>query len=66
VFRHEFNEAKPEILVRDDVFEFATHLRQAAPWTRYKKVFQKLRTADLQLLDRALDAVEAFAKVRAP
>jgi hypothetical protein len=64
VFRHRFDRAKPEILVRDDVFAFDDTLMQAAAWAPYK-VFQKLRTDDLQPLGRVLDAVEAFAKERA-
>lgn len=67
VFRHKFNLPKADILVREDVFPFDTSLRDAAPWTTHTNlVFQKVRTDDLELLGRILDAVAAYAAERAP
>lgn len=67
VFRHEFTTAKADILVREDVFLFDPGLKEAAAWKKHtNEVFQNLRTDDLQLLARILDAVEVFARARAP
>lgn len=67
VFRHKFNKARADILVRDDVFEVNPTLWEAAAWTTHTNpIFQNIRTDDLQLLGRILDAVEAFAAARAP
>lgn len=66
VFRHKFNAAKANILVREDVFPFGAGLKEAVEWKPHKKVFQNLRTDDLELLGRVLDAVEAFAADRVP
>ena len=67
VFRHKFKMATPDILVREDVFQFDAGLRAAAAWTTHKTpVFQSIRTDDMKLLGRILDAVEAFAARQAP
>jgi len=66
VFRHKFKTATPDLLVREDVFEFDTALRNAVAWKTHKTpVFQAVRTDDLKLLDRILDAIAAFAAARA-
>ena len=66
VFRHKFQTAKADLLVREDVFRFHAALRDAA-WTTHKTaVFQRIQTDDLQLLGRILDAVEAFAVAQSP
>lgn len=66
VFRHKFTSAKPDLLVREDVFQFDTSLLDAA-WTTHKtEVFCNIRTDDLPFLRRILDAVEAFAASRTP
>jgi hypothetical protein len=66
VFRHKFKTAKPDLLVREDVFQFGAGLRDAAAWTTHQTpVFRAVRTDDLQLLGRILDAVAAFAAARA-
>lgn len=62
VFRHKFKAAKPDLLVREDVFSFDAELCKVATWNRHRtRAFQALRTDDLQLLGRVLDAIEAFA-----
>lgn len=67
VFRHEFTKAKADILVREDVFPFDPSLRDLVPWTPHSNPdFQRLRTDDLNLLERILDAVAAYAAERAP
>ena len=66
VFRHKFKTAKPDLLVRKDVFQFDVGLLEVAAWTAHKTpVFQAVRTDDLQLLGRILDAVANFAAARA-
>ena len=66
VFRHKFKTAKPDLLVREDVFRFDVGLRDVAAWTTHKiPVFQAVRTDDQQLLGRILDAIAAFAAARA-
>jgi len=66
VFRHKFRTAKPNLLVREDVFHFGAGLSDVAAWTTHMTpVFQAVRTDDLQLLGRILDAVGAFAAARA-
>lgn len=67
VFRHKFKMPKADILVREDVFLFDTGLRDAGVWvTHSTPTFLNIRTNDLQLIGRILDAVEAFAVARAP
>lgn len=67
VFRHEFTKAKADILVREDVFSIDPSLRELAPWTPHSNPdFQRLRTNDLDHLERILDAVSAYAAERAP
>lgn len=62
VFRHKFNRARADILVRDDVFEVNPSLWEAAAWTTHTNpIFQNIKTDDLPLLSRILDAVETFA-----
>ena len=66
VFRHKFNTVKPDLLVREDVLKCDEGLLEVAAWTTHKTpVFRAVRTDDLQLLGRILDAVEEFAAVRA-
>lgn len=67
VLRHKFKRAKPDLLVREDVFRFDSTLREAATWTTHKKsAFLNVVTDDLQLLGRILNAVGAFAATRMP
>lgn len=66
LFRHKFTSIKANILVRNDVFSFDAGLIDAGKWEPYNNAFQNLRTDDPELLDRILDAVEAFAAKRAP
>lgn len=67
VFRHEFKSTKPNLLVREDVFQFRPVLREAVAWKPHKNpAFQTVVTDDLQLLSQILDAVGAFAAKRVP
>lgn len=67
VFRHEFTKARADILVRDDVFGVNHTLLEAAAWsTHANPIFRKIKTDDLSLLGRILDAVEDFALARTP
>lgn len=67
-FRHEFSKEEPEVLLREDLFSFEPGLKLAADWKDHtsNRVFRKLRTDDLSLLGRILDAVAAYAAERAP
>lgn len=67
-FRHEFTKEKPEVLLREDLFAYDPGLKLAADWKEHtsNRVFMKLRTDDLSLLGRILDAVAAYAAERAP
>lgn len=67
VFRHAFKAPAADVLLRKDVFSLDVELQDAADWKPYQgKPFQRLRTDDLQLLGRILDAVGAFAAKKAP
>lgn len=68
VFRHEFSKETPEVLLREDLFDFDPGLKLAADWKEHasNRAFKKLRTEDLSLLGRILDAVAAYAAERAP
>jgi hypothetical protein len=66
VFRHKFASATPDLLVRKDVFAFDDGLQKAAAWRVHKNPeFMCIRTDDLHLLRRILDAVNTFATARA-
>ena len=68
LFRHEFTKEMPEILLREDVFAYAPGPKLAADWKVHtsNRVFMKLRSDDLDLLGRILDAVAAYSAERAP
>lgn len=67
VFRHAFTASKADILLRKDVFSLDVELQDAGDWKPHRgKAFQRLRTDDLQLLGRILDAVGSFAAKHAP
>lgn len=66
VFRHKFTKAKADILVHEDVFPFDPSLLDIVSWASHSNPkFQNVRTDDLNLLDRVLDAVAAYAAERA-
>lgn len=65
IFRHKFLSSKPDILVREDVFEFDPELLQNAMWSTHKTpVFWNIRMDDLSLLNRILDMGTVFSAAR--
>lgn len=67
VFRHGFVKAKPDLLLREDVFAFDPALRSELEWTTHSNpIFLRVRSDDLVVLDRIMAAVKAFGKARAP
>lgn len=66
IFRHKFTSRKADIRVREDVFGYFPEIGELAPWNVRNIAFRDLRTDDLEVLRRILDALEAVAKKLSP
>ncbi len=66
IFRHDFRSQKADIRVRSDVFTQYPELEKSAHWSKSDKVFWDLKTDDLEILRRLLDALEGVAARRSP